>query len=99
MKLQAWHYRETFGLNVELPLEWWQTGLQARAAGSADAPGAMQRIIPIVNFLVVYLTHSEGNRAVWFLPLPFQRAFVSLITPQQGNIVVLRSLVSKHVSH
>lgn len=81
MKLLAWRYRETFSLNMKFPLEWWQTELQAQDAGPPDPTGAIQRIVPTVNFLVVYLTHSEGNHAMWFLPLPFQRAFVSQITP------------------
>lgn len=77
-KLLAWSCREAPSLNFT-----WNDGqqLQARDTGPPGPTGAAQRIFPTVNFLVVYPSHSEGNRALWFLPLPFQRPFVSQITP------------------
>lgn len=65
---------------MKFHLERWQTELEARDMGPPDPTGTIQRVILTVNFLVVYPAPSEGNHAAWFLPLPFQRAFVSQIT-------------------
>lgn len=67
---------------MKVHLERWQAELEARDTGPPDPTGAIQRIIPTVNFLVAYPTRPEGNQAVWFLPLPFPRAFVSQISPE-----------------
>lgn len=75
--------------------------LAKRIAGrryrGTDPTGAIQRIRLTVNVLLVYPTRSEGNQAMWLLPLPFPRAFVSQITLQWGSIL-LCSLISKHIT-
>lgn len=80
MKLLAWHYRETLSLKMKLGML--AKRMTDRRYGATDPTSAIQKIMLTVNVLLVYPTHSEGNQAMWLLPLPFPRAFVSQITLQ-----------------